>query len=147
MANKTRLRIITPDRTFFDDMAELVIMRTSTGDVGIMPGHIPLTTTLACGVVIISNDDKEYKATLMGGFAEVLPSQITIVSDAAEWPQEIDKDRAESAKKRAEDRISSQQPEIDVHRAELALRKSLVRLEVSSYKLDAYQKPVKLEQV
>lgn len=141
MANKTLLKIITPDRIFFDDEVDMVIIRSTVGDVGIMPGHIPLTTTVAYGVVIIKQDGKEYRASLMGGFAEVQASSITIVSDAAEWPHEIDKNRAEAAKTRAENNSDT------VENVELALRRALVRIEVSSYKLDEYQKPVRLEQV
>lgn len=137
MGNKTRLRIITPERTFFDGDADLVIARTSYGDVGIMAGHIPLTTIIKEGIVTINNDGSEKQAALMGGFCEALAHQVTIVSDSALWPNEIDTQRAEESLKRAQKRVADAQTDdsIDLKRAEVALRRAEVRLTASKIKM------------
>lgn len=127
--NKIRLRIVTPVRELYNKDAEMVIMRSSIGDVGILHGHQPLTTTLDYGFLRIINGDEEIKATVFGGFASVDSRGLTILSDAAEWPDEIDEERAIAAKERAEKRIKSNDANIDIARAELALRRALLRLE------------------
>lgn len=129
MANKTRLRIVTPTGELFNDEAEMVIMRTSVGDIGVLSGHQPLTTTLDYGVLRIMNGGQETNATVFGGFVSVTPEIVTLLTDASEWVEDIDVERAQAAKERAEKRISSNSPDIDVLRAELALRRALIRLE------------------
>lgn len=146
MGNRTRLRIITPEKTFFDDMVDMVIVRTTTGDIGVMANHISMTTTLSSGIATISDGDKEYKAAVHGGFAEVLRANVTIVTDAAEWAHNIDKKRAEDARERAQRRMDSPEGN-DVRRAEIALHKALVRIEASSYKVDEYGQNIKMPQV
>lgn len=127
--NKIRLRIVTPTRQLYDNQIDMVIMRSTSGDVGILHGHQPLTTTLDYGLLRIAEGDKELTATVFGGFADVQPDCITILSDAAEWPDEIDKNRALAAKERAEKRLKAGGNNTDIMRAELALRRALVRLE------------------
>ena len=133
--NKIHLRIVTPERNLYDEHVDMVVMRAASGDIGFMYGHTPLTTTLAYGVMrIIVDSSTELKATVFGGFAEVMPDHITILSDAAEWPEEIDPTRAQSAKERAEERIRAHETTLDSKRAELALRRALVRLDVAGMK-------------
>lgn len=132
--NKIRLRIVTPVRELYDKETEMVIMRSSIGDIGILHGHQPLTTTLDYGFLRIINGDEEVRATIFGGFASVDSRGITILSDAAEWPDEIDVQRAMAAKERAESRIRSNDGNIDIARAELALRRALIRLEAKEKK-------------
>lgn len=129
---KIRIRIVTPVRQLYDKEVDMVIIRGSEGDLGIMSGHQAITTALGYGIMKIKNDGEEIIAIVFGGFAEINPNQITILSDAAEWPDEIDVKRAEDAKERAEKRLKSE--DIDVYRAELSLRRALVRIEGSNYK-------------
>lgn len=129
--NKIRLNIVTPSRMLYDDKVDMVIMRSTSGDLGILAGHQPLTTTLDYGVLRIINNGEEIKSTLFGGFADVQPECLTVLTDAAEWPDEIDKQRAEQAKKRAEERLNKGGKDINIEKAELALRRALIRLEVS----------------
>lgn len=124
-----RLRIVTPSRELFNDDVTMVIMRTSTGDIGVLAGHQPLTTTLDYGILRIKQADKELNATMFGGFADVQPECITILTDAAEWPEEIDVERAKQSKQRAEERLKSKSSDIDMLRAELSLKRSLLRLD------------------
>lgn len=132
--NKIRLRIVTPSRQLYDNETDMVIMRSTEGDIGILAGHEPLTTTLGYGVLSIINGEETLKAAVFGGFANVEPDCITVLSDAAEWPDEIDRQRAEASKERAEKRLKENDMNIDVARAELSLRRALVRLEANDIK-------------
>lgn len=129
MANKTRLRIVTPTKELYNDEADMVIMRTAVGDIGVLSGHQPLTTTLGYGVLRIMNGEEEINSTVFGGFVNVSPEVVTLLTDAAEWIDDIDIDRAAAAKERAEKRLQSGDADTDIMRAELALRRALIRLE------------------
>ena len=125
---KLKLQIVTPSRVLCDETVDMVIMRASTGDMGILPNHEPVVATLSYGILRFKQDGKERKATIMSGFAEVEPNKVTILTDAAEWPEEIDIVRAEEAKKRALTRLQDKDQH-NVVRAEIALKKALLRLE------------------
>lgn len=117
----------------YDGEADMVIMRTKSGDVGILHGHQPLVTVLDYGVLVIKNaGEEDKKAALLGGFAQVGPEGLSILTDAAEWSDEIDVERAERAKARAEERLRDINAEIDVMRAELALKRALVRISLKN---------------
>lgn len=125
---KIRLRVLTPSKEFFNEDVNMVIMRSVVGDIGVLAGHEPLASTLDYGFLRIINNGNEKKAIIFSGFADVQPNTITILTDAAEWPDKIDIKRAENAKKRAEERIALNKPDIDLIRANLALRRSLLRI-------------------
>ena len=126
-----RLQVISPDRIFYDGEVEMVEMRTSEGEIGVYKNHIPLTAILVPGVLKIKEDGGERKAALHDGFVEIFGDHITILAESCEWPEEIDVQRAKEAKLRAERRLSSGDAEVNVARAELALRRSLLRLELA----------------
>lgn len=128
--NLFQLEIITPDRVFYKGEAYMVEFTAEDGDIGILKNHIPLTTVVAPGVLNIKEAQGEKCAALLSGFAEILPEKVTILAEIAEWPDEIDADRAAAAKQRAEERLRNHAAEIDVARAEIALKKALVRLDV-----------------
>ncbi len=132
MANKLSLKIITPSRNMFEGDVDMVIMRTMSGDVGILHGHQPMVTILDYGVLTIKIDGEERLAAVLGGFAEISADGMSILTDAAEWSNEIDVARAKAAKERAEARLKNTQANIDIQRAELALKRALVRLELGS---------------
>lgn len=127
MADKTfRLKIIAPERIFYEDDVAFVEFRTTEGDIGIYPGHIALTSIVAPGVVKIHTPSGEIKeAALLDGFAEILADQVMILAEAVEWPEEIDVNRAREAQIRAERRIKNEDGDMD--RAELALKRAIVR--------------------
>ncbi|MCR5691520.1 MAG: ATP synthase F1 subunit epsilon [Eubacterium sp.] len=130
-----RLEVITPERTFYDKDVEMVELTTTEGDIGIYPEHISLTTIVAPGILTITeNKDEKKKASLLEGFLEITPTKVTILAQACEWPEEIDVHRAEEAKIRAERRIQHADERVNMTRAELALKRSLVRLDVASMK-------------
>jgi len=124
------LEIVTPDRKFFEEEVDMVIVRGIEGDLGILRGHAPLVTPLDIGKIRIKKDGKTRIAAIAGGYIEVGREKTTIIADAAEWPEEIDVQRAKEAKQRAEERLK-RRDNIDVARAEIALRKAINRLKVA----------------
>ena len=118
---------ITPERKFYEGDASMVELSTTEGDIGVYRNHIPLTAIVAPGVLKIHEEGGVKEAALMSGFIEILPEKITIMAEVAEWPEEIDANRAEEARIRAERRLKEENGEIDTMRAELALRRALVR--------------------
>ena len=135
MADQSKIfevEIITPDRTFYKSEATMIEFNTAAGEIGVYKNHIPLTTVLAPGVVTIHKDGEDNViAAVHSGFAEILPEKVTLLAEVAEWPDEIDVERAEAAKKRAEERLASKAESVDVMRAELALRRALVRIDIA----------------
>ena len=124
------VEIITPDRIFYKGQATMIEFTTANGEIGVYKNHIPLTTVLAPGIVTITEEDGKKEAAVHAGFAEILPEKVTLLAEIAEWPDEIDVQRAQAAKERAEKRIQSHTDEVDLKRAEFALRKSLVRIDI-----------------
>lgn len=124
------LRVITPDRVFYENRVKMVEFNTTEGEIGILPGHIPLTVIVKPGVLNITEADGEKMAALHSGFAEILPERVTILAEIIEWPEEIDEKRAEAAKERAEDRIRTKSSDTDLLRAETALQRAVARIEV-----------------
>jgi len=130
---KIRLRIVTPTITKYDSEVDMVIMRGTEGDIGILAGHAPMATALAYGVLRVIDEESEIVFSVMGGFAEINDGGVTVLADSAERPEEIDRERALEAKRRAERLMSELTDHVDVRKAELALRRALVRIEVSAY--------------
>lgn len=128
------LEIVTPDRLFFSEKVERVIVRGLEGDLAVLKGRTPITTPLKIGQIRITQDGQERIAAVVNGYISVLGDKTTIVTEAAEWPEEIDVNRAEEAKRRAEELIQKKNDEVDIIRAELALKRALNRLNTSNYK-------------
>ncbi len=129
--NNFTLEIITPDRVFYKGEAKMIEMNTSEGEIGVLPGHIPMTVIVKPGILTIYEADGEEKeAALHAGFAEILPEKVTLLAEIIEWPDEIDRDRAEAARERAEERLRTATPETDILRAQTALMRAVARIEV-----------------
>lgn len=128
--NLFKLKIITPDRIFYEGEASMVEFNTTEGEIGVLKGHIPLTVVISPGILTITEEDGVKEAALHAGFAEILQESVVIMAEIIEWPEEIDLDRAKSAKDRAEERIRTKTPETDVARAETALMRALARINV-----------------
>ena len=126
------LKIINPDRIFFEGNASFVELHTSEGDVGIYPKHVPMTFIVEPGVIRIHTEEGVKEAALHAGFIEVLQDKITIMAESVEWPDEIDVARAEEARIRAERRLNTRESGIDIDKAELALKRSLARLQLGN---------------
>jgi F-type H+-transporting ATPase subunit epsilon len=131
MASTFQLEIVTPDKKFFNDEVEMAIVRTTEGDTGILKNHIPTVSPLSIGTIKIKKDGKLLQASCAGGFVSIDEEKTTVITDAAEWPEEIDITRAESAAKRAEERLKQKSENIDFARAEIALNKALNRLRIA----------------
>lgn len=125
-----QLRIITPDRVFYEGEVDMVEFNTTEGRIGILPGHIPLTVIVKSGILNISEAEGEKEAALHSGFAEILPDKITILAEIVEWPEEIDEHRAEAAMERAKERLLQKDSNTDLVRAEIALQKAITRIQV-----------------
>ena len=128
--NTFLLKIITPDRIFYEGEASMVEFNTTEGEIGIYREHVPTTVIVAPGILTITEDGGEKDAALHAGFAEILQDKVTIMAEVIEWPTEIDLERAEEARRRAEERLASQTPETDVARAETALQRAIARIAV-----------------
>lgn len=124
------LRIITPERVFYEGPVEMVEFNTTEGEIGVLPGHIPLTVIVKPGILTITEAEGEKKAALHAGFAEILPESITILAEIIEWPGEIDENRAEAALERAKLRIEQKASDTDMARAETALLRAMARIQV-----------------
>ena len=131
MADESKIfqvEIITPERVFYKGEATMIEFTSVEGDMGVYKNHIPLTTVLAPGIVTITEAEGQKKAAVHSGFAQILGDKVTLLAEIAEWPDEIDWDRAEAAKRRAEERLAAKAEDLDVVTAELALRRALVRI-------------------
>jgi len=128
------LNIIAPERIFYEGKASMVELSTSEGDVGIYKNHIPMTLLIVPGIVTITEETGKRQAAIHSGFMEVLPDKVTIMAEIAEWPEEIDVNRAREAEARAERRLQMKDPMLNLNRAQIALRKAMVRLELTEKK-------------
>ena len=128
MAEMFELKIIEPDGMFYEGQSSFLEFASVMGEMGVYANHIPLTTILAPGVVKIHNDGQVKKAAVMGGFIEIQKDRITVMAENAEWPEEIDVERAKAAKKRAEERLQKREAGLDMARAEAALKRAMARI-------------------
>jgi F-type H+-transporting ATPase subunit epsilon len=129
--SSVRLDIVTAERVVFSEDVQMIIAPGVMGELGILPHHTPLMTTLQSGELRVKKDGEEFSLAISGGFLEVRPDRVIVLADAAERADEIDMARAEAAKKRAQERLAHPSPEVDLARAEAALRRSLARIKVA----------------
>lgn len=131
MADRFKLKVITPTSHFYENDVEMAEFTTTEGNVGIYSGHIPMTAVIAPGELRIHEEDGVKTAALMSGFVEILQDSVTVLAEVCEWPDEIDENRAKEAKIRAERRLA-EGANIDVLRAELALKRAMVRINIKN---------------
>jgi F-type H+-transporting ATPase subunit epsilon len=132
--NTFQLEIVTPARLLVKDAAEEAQIPGVSGYLGILPGHAPLISELGVGEITYKASGATHTLSVAWGFVEVLPDKVTILAEAAERPQEIDVERAQKAKDRAEQRLKSNDPQVDYTRAEDALQRAETRLSVAKEK-------------
>ncbi|WP_100400379.1 F0F1 ATP synthase subunit epsilon [Bacillus sp. FJAT-44742] len=130
------VNVVTPDGTVYEGDVEMVSARAQSGELGILPNHIPMVAPLAVGAIRLKKSSNDVQlVSVSGGFLEVRPDKVTILAEAAELPSDIDVARARAAKERAERRLeSAKQDEIDFKRAQLALKRATTRLDVANNK-------------
>lgn len=126
--NLFELKIIEPDGMFFEGEGEFLEFTSVEGRMGVYKNHIPLTTILEPCVVKIHANGETKKAAVLGGFIEIQKERITILAEDANWPEEIDVERAKAAKQRAEERLSKREAGLDVVRAEAAIKRAMARI-------------------
>jgi F-type H+-transporting ATPase subunit epsilon len=126
------LQIVTPDRLIVQEQVDEVEIPGSEGYFGVLPGHTPLLASLAVGELWYRKGQEKFYLSLALGFAEVLPDRVTILARLAERAEDINVERAEEARRRAEQRLSQSASDFDYERARVALTKSLMRLQVSA---------------
>ncbi|MBE0408159.1 MAG: F0F1 ATP synthase subunit epsilon [Anaerolineales bacterium] len=128
-----RCEIVSQDRTVFEGDADIVVVPGVNGDMGILPNHSPLLSTLRYGILKVRREGKEEVFTVAGGIVEVQPRLVTVLADVAENVKEIDIARAEAARQRAEEMLKKgPPPDSDTYmKMEAALRRSNLRLEAA----------------
>ena len=131
-----RLEIVTAERVVYSEDVNSVLAPGTEGELGILPNHSPLLTTLKPGELRVEKDGNQFYMAVSGGFMEVLGNKVTVLADTAERLEEIDSERAEQALNRAEDFLNntSSSSEIDLQRALLSMRRSQARLKVAQRK-------------
>jgi len=135
MANTFQLEIVTPEKQLVRDIAaEEAQIPGLRGYLGVLPGHAPLITELAVGVITYRAHGQTYSLAVAWGFAEVLPDKVTILAETAERPGDIDTARAQKAKARAEQLLTSNDLQVDYTRAADALQRAETRLKVAAEK-------------
>lgn len=126
------LKIVTPKGIYLEKNIELLNLYTPVGQIGILENHLPLVSAIEiCKMHYIENKATHYYA-ISGGFVYVSKECTTIITDAIESVDEIDLDRAQSAKQRAKQRLESNNPDIDILRAQIALKRALNRISVKT---------------
>jgi F-type H+-transporting ATPase subunit epsilon len=126
-----KLDVVTAERVVFSDDVDIIVAPGIDGQLGVLPYHTPLMTMLQPGELQIKRGGEEFYLAVTGGFLEIRPDRVIVLADAAERAEEIDAARAEEAKRRAEEGLSSQLSEVDAARCEAALRRSLIRLKIA----------------
>ncbi|MEE2885389.1 MAG: F0F1 ATP synthase subunit epsilon [Chloroflexota bacterium] len=131
-----RLEIVTAERVVYSEDVNSVLAPGTEGELGILPNHSPLLTTLKPGELRVEKDGNQFYMAVSGGFMEVLGNKVTVIADTAERLEEIDSERAEQALNRAEDFLNntSSSSDIDLQRALLSMRRSQARLKVAQRK-------------
>jgi F-type H+-transporting ATPase subunit epsilon len=125
------LEIVTPDRAIVHDEVDEVQVPGSEGYFGVLPGHTPLLSMLQVGQLWYRRGGEKFYLSVAFGLAEVLPDRVVILAQIAERAEEIDVDRAQASRQRAEQRLAARQRDQDLERAHVALMKALTRLNVA----------------
>ncbi|GLI83978.1 F0F1 ATP synthase subunit epsilon [Rossellomorea marisflavi] len=126
-----KVNIVTPDGPVYDSEVDMVSTKAQSGELGILPGHIPMVAPLQIGAVRLKKGGDTELVAVSGGFLEVRPEQVTILAQSAETAEAIDIERAKEAKGRAEGRLQGSRDDVDFRRAELSLKRAMNRINVS----------------
>lgn len=132
MADTFELEIVTPDKLLVRERVEQVQVPGKTGELGILPGHAPLITTLTIGEISYRQGTNTHYLAVAWGFAEVLPQKVTILADTAERAEEIDVKRAQEAKARAEAALARAAADLDFDATLFALHRAEARIAVAA---------------
>ena len=131
MADTFELEIVTPEKLVVKDVAEEAQIPGKSGYFGVLPGHAPLISELAVGEITYSSSGATKHISVAWGFAEVLPTKVTILAETAERPEEIDVTRAQKAKERCQQELAAGGAELDYDAVQAALERAETRIEVA----------------
>lgn len=131
MAKTFHLTVITPEHSFFDGDVEMLILDTPDGELGIMPGHLPMVISTVEGELRIVQNGKSRWAAASSGFATVTPDHVLFMLQTAEWPEEIDVKRAERAARAAQEKLRQQRSRQEYIMARSMMARAMARLRVS----------------
>jgi F-type H+-transporting ATPase subunit epsilon len=132
LPTKIHLQVVSAERSLVNEQVDEVEIPGADGYFGVLPGHTPLLALLGAGELWYRQGQEKTYLLIAFGFAEVQPDRVTILAQIAERAEEIDLTRAQAAKKRAEERLTSPGVDMDAERARIALLKSLIRLQVAT---------------
>jgi len=139
-APKIQLDVVTPQKLAYSEQVDLIEGPAIDGLIGILPDHAPLVTAMEIGVVRVVKDGEEIQIAISEGFMEVQPDQINLVVRTAELPEEIDVDRAKSARERAEEKLEKKRESVDFARAEAAYDRAKARLKAAGHHDHGYDR-------
>ena len=132
-----KLKIVTPDGLFFDGEAEQLLVRTATGDIGIMARHMNYVAPLGMGRAVVISNGKRRAAACIGGMVTVMNGEVTLVPTTFEWAEDIDVARAEASEEKGNKVLSADNStDADVRLAEARIRRAIVRKSVAKYRID-----------
>jgi F-type H+-transporting ATPase subunit epsilon len=139
---KLKFEIVTAERVVYSEEVDMVIAPGSQGELGILPSHAPLLTTLKPGMLMVRHGGEDVAMFVNGGFLEVMQDKVIVLADVAERAEEIDVAKAEEAKRQAEESLrQSSASAVDIAAAEAALRRSLMQLKVAEYRRKKSNRP------
>ncbi len=131
MSKQLHLEVVTPDAHFFEGDVDMVVVRTTEGDIGVLYNYEPTVASLSIGAFKIKIGEQYKVAACVGGFVNIEPERVTIVTDCAEWADDIDCERAEAAKERANKRLNSADESVNMARARISLMRAINRIRVA----------------
>ena len=131
-----KLKIVTADGLFFDGEAEQLIVRTTTGDIGIMARHMNYVAPLGMGRAVVITGGERRTAACIGGMVSVMNGEVTLVPTTFEWAEDIDVERAERSYQKATKVVEENNSETDVKLAKAKLSRAMVRKGVAKYRID-----------
>jgi F-type H+-transporting ATPase subunit epsilon len=131
MAEKLHLKVVTPTRVVVDELVDEVQLPGALGTLGILPGHAPLLASLAIGELMYRKGLREFFLAIQWGFAEVFPQAVTVLAEVAEKPEEIDVEKAQEARRQAEEALRLASGE-EFAQQKTALDAALTRLKVAA---------------
>ena len=130
MADKIQLEVITPEKVALRETVDEVVVPGVGGEFGILPDHTPLISQVQTGVLTYRLGTEKLQMHVSGGFVEVLPDRVSVLADVAERPEEINVERAQRARERAEKRLAANSDDIDINRAQLKLLRAQTRIQL-----------------
>lgn len=130
------LEIVTPDKNFFEGEVEMAIVRTTEGDIGILKDHEPVVAPVSVGAIRVKINGEFREAACAGGFLTVDSEKTIVITDAAEWADEIDVNRAKSSADRAAKRLEDDYDELDILRAKVSMERAMNRIRLSTKTMD-----------